>query len=157
MAGGTWTKQDKVRPGVYINFTSESQRGLSIGSRGVVAICEPMSWGPVGKVMEVEAGADTTPFCGYPIYTAQARFLQEIFKGSDRTDGATKVLLYRPAASSAVQATVTEEQMTATALYPGVRGNDITIVVTEQADAEGTFDVQTVVDGVVVDLSLIHI
>ena len=33
MAGGTWTKQDKVRPGVYINFTSESQRGLSIGSR----------------------------------------------------------------------------------------------------------------------------
>ena len=27
MAGGTWTKQDKVRPGVYINFTSESQRG----------------------------------------------------------------------------------------------------------------------------------
>lgn len=40
MAGGTWTKQDKVRPGVYINFTSESQRGLSIGSRGVVAICE---------------------------------------------------------------------------------------------------------------------
>ena len=65
MAGGTWTKQDKVRPGVYINFTSESQRGLSIGSRGVVAICEPMSWGPVGKVMEVEAGADTTPFCGF--------------------------------------------------------------------------------------------
>ena len=151
MAGGTWTKQDKVRPGVYINFTSESQRGLSIGSRGVVAICEPMSWGPVGKVMEVAAGADTTPFCGYPIYTAQARFLQEIFKGSDRTDGASKVLLYRPAASSSVQATVTEGQMTATALYPGVRGNDITIVVTEQADAEGTFDVQTVVDGVVVD------
>ena len=151
MAGGTWNKQDKVRPGVYINFTSETQKGLSVGSRGVVAICEPMSWGPVGKVMEVTAGADTTSFCGYPAYMPQARFLQEIFKGSDRTKSPTKVLLYRPSASSAVQATVTEGQMTATALYPGVRGNDITIVVTEQADAEGTFDVQTVLDGVVVD------
>ena len=58
MAGGTWTVQNKVRPGVYINFDSTSQTGLTIGTRGVVAICEPMSWGAVGQVMTVNAGSD---------------------------------------------------------------------------------------------------
>lgn len=151
MAGGTWKQQNKVRPGVYINFTSQNTLGLTIGTRGVVAICEPMSWGPVGQVMTVAAGADTTPYCGYPIYAPQAQFLNEIFKGTNRTDPPTTVLLYRPAASSSAQATVTEGSLTATALYPGARGNDITIVVTEDPDNEGTFDVQTVVDGVVAD------
>ena len=45
MAGGTWQTQNKVRPGVYINFQSEGGLGLSVGNRGVVTICEPMSWG----------------------------------------------------------------------------------------------------------------
>ena len=58
MPGGTWTTQNKVRPGVYIRFQSTAQNNLTIGERGVVAICEPMSWGPVGQVMTVEAGAD---------------------------------------------------------------------------------------------------
>ncbi len=151
MAGGNWTAQNKVRPGVYINFTSNNDLGLSIGQRGAVAICEPMSWGPVGTVMTVQAGADTTPFCGYAIYTPQGRFLNEIFKGTDRTDPPTKVLLYRPAADSSAEATATTGQLTITALYPGTRGNDITIVIVENADDEGNFTVQTVVDGVVVD------
>lgn len=151
MPGGNWTAQNKVRPGVYINFTSNNDLGLSIGQRGAVAICEPMSWGPVGTVMTVQAGADTTPFCGYAIYTPQGRFLNEIFKGTDRTDPPTKVLLYRPAADSSAEATATTGQLTITALYPGTRGNDITIVIVENADDEGNFTVQTVVDGVVVD------
>lgn len=151
MAGGNWTAQNKVRPGVYINFTSNNELGLSIGERGVVAICEPMSWGPVSEVMTVEAGVDTTPFCGYDIYMPQARFLNEIFKGTNRTNPPTKVLLYRPAADSSAEATATTGQLTVTALYPGVRGNDITVIVTEDADNENTFVVQTVVDGLIVD------
>ena len=151
MAGGTWQKQDKVLPGVYVNFTSEKTLGLSIGSRGVVAICEPMSWGKVGEIVTIELGDDTTPFCGYPIYAPQAKFLKEIFRGSNRTDAPTKVLLYRPDASGSVAATVTTGALTITALYKGVRGNDVTIVITEQVDAEGTFDVETVIDGVIVD------
>ena len=60
MAGGTWTSQNKVRPGVYIRFTSSRGLGLVVGERGTVAICEPMSWGPVEQVMTVKAGADVT-------------------------------------------------------------------------------------------------
>lgn len=150
MPGGTWTSQNKVRPGVYIRFTSTQGLGLTVGERGVVAICEPMSWGPVGSVQTVEAGADTTPFCGYDITSPNARFLQQIFLGTNRTAGASKVLLYRPSASGSAQAKATAGVLTATALYPGVRGNDISIVVTEEADEE-TFTVTTVVDGNVVD------
>lgn len=150
MPGGTWTSQNKVRPGVYIRFTSTQGLGLTVGERGTVAICEPMSWGPVGVVQTVESGADTTPYCGYPITDPNALFLQQIFLGTNRTDGANTVLLYRPTATSSAQATVTTGVLTATALYPGVRGNDITIVITEEVDAE-TFTVSTVVDGNVVD------
>ena len=134
MAGGNWSAQNKIRPGVYINFDSATQLGLTVGMRGTVAICEPMSWGAVGEVVEVKAGVDTTPYCGYPIYEKPALFLNEIFKGSNRTAAPTKVLLYRPEASGSKEATATVGQLTATALYPGVRGNDITIIVLEYAD-----------------------
>lgn len=147
---GTWTSQNKVLPGVYIRFTSNQGLGLTVGERGTVTICEPMSWGPVGQVMTVESGADTTPFCGYDITSPNAMFLQQIFLGTNRTDGANTVLLYRPTASGSAKATATVGVLTATALYPGVRGNDITVVVTEEVDAE-TFTVSTVVDGSIVD------
>lgn len=150
MPGGTWTYQNKVRPGVYIRFTSTRGLGLTISDRGTVAICEPMSWGPVGVVQTVEAGTNTTPFCGYDITSPNALFLQQIFLGTNRTAGANTVLLYRPTASGSAQATATTGNLTATALYPGVRGNDITVVITEEVDAE-TFTVDTVVDGVAVD------
>lgn len=151
MAGGTWTSQNKVRPGVYIRFTSSRGLGITVGERGTVTICEPMSWGPVGQVMTVEAGADMTPFCGYDITAPQAQFLNEIFKGSNRTPAPNTLLLYRPTASGSAQATATAGVLTATALYPGVRGNDITIVITEDVDNEGSFFVSTVVDGNIVD------
>lgn len=67
MAGGTFLSQNKVLPGVYINFSSNQNTGLSVSQRGVVAICEPMSWGPVAQMQTVSYGADTTPYCGYPI------------------------------------------------------------------------------------------
>ena len=151
MAGGTWTSQNKARPGVYVRFTSSRGLGLVVGDRGVVAICEPMSWGPVGVVQTVEAGVDMRPYCGYDITQPQARFLNEIFKGTNRTAAPHTVLLYRPTAASSAEATVTEGALTATAKYPGTRGNDITIIVTEDADNEGSFLVSTVVDNEIQD------
>ena len=90
-------------------------------------------------------------FCGYDITQPQARFLNEIFKGTNRTAGPNTVLLYRPQATSSESATVTTGVLTATAKYPGVRGNDITIVITDVVDEEGTFTVSTVVDGYIMD------
>lgn len=151
MAGGTWQSQNKVRPGVYIRFTSSRGLDLNVGERGVVAICEPMSWGPVGVVQTVEPGDDMRPYCGYDITAPQARFLNEIFKGTNRTSAPYRLYLYRPTASGSASATATSGVLTATAKYPGVRGNDITIVITEDVDNEGSFTVSTVVDNVIQD------
>ena len=151
MAGGTWTTQNKVRPGVYIRFTTNRALGLTVGERGVVTICEPMSWGPVGEVMTVANGDDMTPYTGYDITSEKNRFLREIFRGTNRTSPPTTLYLYRPAATSSAKATVTTGTLTATAKYPGVRGNDITIVVTEDVDNESSFFVSTVVDGEIQD------
>lgn len=151
MAGGTWTAQNKVRPGVYIRFQSKQELGFTIGSRGTVAICEPLSWGPVGVLTEIRAGDDPTPYIGYPMTAPQAKFLQQIFLGSNRTDGASRVLLYRPTATSSAQASAEIAPLTVTAKYPGVRGNDITVAIVADPDNEDSFFVNTIVDGTIVD------
>lgn len=150
-AGGTWTVQNKVRPGIYFKFRSKNQQNLTVGDRGKVTICEPMSWGPVGKVMEIAAGEDLTPYTGYDITDAHNRFASMIFSGSNRTAAPTKLLLYRPAAADSAKATGTIAPLTATAKYPGSRGNDIVVIVTALTSPEGSFQVSTVVDSVVKD------
>lgn len=151
MAGGTWTTQNKIRPGVYIRFRSAQNQNLTVGERGVVTICEPLSWGPVAQVMEISSGVDTTNFTGYPITDPHNRFLNEIFKGSNRTSAPHTVLLYRPAAASAEEASATVTPLTVTAKYPGARGNDISVIITELTEPADTFTVQTVVSGDIVD------
>lgn len=150
-AGGTWTVQNKVRPGIYFKFRSKNKQNLTVGDRGKVTICEPMSWGPVGKVMEIAAGEDLTPYTGYDITDAHNRFASMIFSGSNRTAAPTKLLLYRPAAADSAKATGTITPLTATAKYPGSRGNDIVVIVTALTEPAGSFHVSTVVDGVVKD------
>ena len=136
VAGGTWTNQNKIRPGVYIRFTSSRGLGLTVSDRGTVAIAEALSWGPVETVQTIEAGADMTPYTGYDITNANNRFLNEIFKGTNRTAAPNKVLLYRLGASGQTAATATISPLTATAKYPGTRGNDISIVITELTTPE---------------------
>jgi len=151
MAGGSWTAQNKVRPGVYINFSTRRGRYLTVGTRGVLAGARALSWGPVGEIMRIGAGDNLTPYIGYGADTPQAQFLREAMKGTDVTGGPTTILLYRLAASGAAAASAAVGGVSATALYPGVRGNDISITVTEEADRTGTFTVATLVSGVQAD------
>lgn len=151
MAGGTWTSQNKIRPGVYIRFTSTRGLGLTASDRGTVAIPKALSWGPVETVQEIEAGADMTPYTGYDITNPNNRFLNEMFKGTNRTAAPNKVLLYRLGSTGQLAASATMAPLTATAKYPGARGNDISIVITELTSPADTFTVTTVVDGDTVD------
>lgn len=156
MAGGTWTAQNKIRPGVYIRFSSVPDNSLTIGERGVVTICEPLSWGPVAQVISVTADMDVTTITGYPMSDPKNRFLREIFKGTNRTDPPREVLLYRPAASSGAAASATISPLTVTAKYQGARGNDISIIITELTDPADTFTVQTVVAGTIMDTQTVR-
>ena len=143
MAGGTWTAQNKVRPGVYIRFATGGISGLTVGDRGTVAICEPMSWGAVAAVTEITPDMNLIPLTGFDITAPENKFLFEIFKGTNRTAAPRRVLLYRPAADSAAAAALTfagDEGTTLrfTAKYPGTVGNDlsITIMTTGETDPD---------------------
>ena len=157
MAGGNWTAQNKVRPGIYINFRSREDAAATQGTRGTVAIARALSWGPVGEVTAINAGEDPRSVIGCALTEPDALFLRELFKGTNVTSGPSKVLLYRLAAEGAAPATAVisgaeEAQITATALYPGVRGNSLAVTVAADADEVGGFTVTTLLDGEQVDL-----
>jgi hypothetical protein len=151
MAGGIFRSMNKILPGVYINVKSRQSVTANVGDRGTVAICKPLSWGPTGVVEEYKPGDDPTGIIGAGITSDAALFIREMIKGSDVTSGPNKILIYRPTGTSGAKATATIGDLTVTALYDGVRGNDITIVVAADPDTEGGFIVSTVVDGSVVD------
>lgn len=139
MAGGIWSSQNKIQPGTYINTLSQASTAVNVGDKGIVAIAEPLSWGPVGVIQTIIPGDDVTPYIGYDITSDKALFLREMMKGSTSVYGPAKILLYRPAGTGGAKAAATVGNLTATALYTGVRGNDITMVVSADPDAEGYF------------------
>ena len=149
MAGGTWETQNKVRAGVYIRFRSAPSTEFAAGTRGTVAICEPLSWGPVGEVTEITASTDLSTITGYPLSDPHNRFLQEMFKGTNRTAGPETVLLYRPTGGG-VAATNTIGNLSISAKYPGVRGNDIAVLSIANVDTND-YTIETIVGGELVD------
>ena len=102
-------------------------------------------------MIEIDAGADMTVYTGYDITAPENRFLTEIFKGTNRTAAPPQGTAVPSTASGAVKATMEIAPLTATAKYVGVRGNDISVVVTALSSPEGSFEVSTVVDGEIKD------
>lgn len=149
MAGGIWTSQNKKIPGVYINTKSKGNVSASIGEKGIVAICKPLSYGATGVISEYIPGTDPTPIIGNDLTSEEALFLREMTKGSSQSNGPVKVLIYRPVGTGGVAASATIGDLAVTANYTGKRGNDITIVIA--ANADGGYDVVTVVDGSAAD------
>lgn len=146
MAGGTWVTQNKVRPGPYINFESEPGAVGTVGERGIVTMALPLSWGEAKKVIELNAGDDLVSPLGYDLTAPQLLLIREAFKR------AKTLLLYRLNMGS--QATATQGNLTAKAIYGGVRGNDITLVIQANIDDGEKFDVRTLVDGREVDAQI---
>ena len=144
MAGGTWATQDKVRPGVYINFESIPQSTGTVGARGVVTMALPLSWGESHAVIAVNAGEDTTNLLGYDITASQLLLVREGLKR------ARTILLYR--LNTGTKAAVTVGGLTATAKHGGLRGNDLSVQIEQDIDDETVFIVRTLLSGAAVDV-----
>ncbi|WP_270783620.1 phage tail sheath family protein [Enterococcus lactis] len=146
MAGGTWTTQNKMRPGAYVNVKSTGNVNTSESTNGVMTLPLVLDFGPEGVVTEITASSDLTQF-GYDLASEKLLLLQEALKQ------AAKVLLYR--VGSGAKATITEGPLTVTALFGGTRGNDINVVSKANVNATGSFDVETFVTGRSVDLQTV--
>jgi len=142
MAGGTWTTQNKVRPGAYVNTTSNGGVGTSESTSGVTTIPIALDFGPEKQVVSITAASDLTKL-GYDLGSEKLLALKEALKR------ATTVLLYR--VGSGAKATITEGPVTISALYGGSRGNDISVVAAANVNTTGYFDVTTYMAGSAVD------
>ena len=132
MAGGTWIDQNKVRPGVYINYKSKPASLATMGERGTVAIAHVCDWYERGKFYEINSVEDTAKL-GHYISDDAMLFLRQILRGSNRTNGASKVLVYSlpTTGTAAVKASATLGNLTATAKWDGTQGNSIAIKIVE--------------------------
>lgn len=110
--GGSFTSQNKVLPGSYINFVSAARAAAAVSDRGIVAVPLTLSWGPEKTAFEVTA-EDFQKNCmaifGYPYEAPELLPLREVFRY------AVKGVFYRLVAGSKAANNY------ATARYGGVR------------------------------------
>lgn len=145
MAGGTFDKLvGKTRPGTYINFISTRHDTVGISERGTIII--PLlkhNYGPVGEYITLTNGSPDAAIAklGYSVYdkdeNRQMLLIREAFKK------ASKILLYR--VNGGTKATAVNENITATAKYPGTRGNALSFTIA--ANPVNGFDVLVNLDG----------
>lgn len=146
LGGGTWTTQNKVLPGAYINYISAQRTGVSISDRGVCALPIELNWGVDGKVFEVDAESledGVMAIFGYSQDADEMRPIREVFRN------ATKCLFYRLNSGKKAECTLS------TAKYTGTRGNDIKHVVTANVDDATKFDVTTYIGTTKVDMQTV--
>lgn len=143
MAGGTYTTQNKIRPGVYINFVSEGQLPGTLGERGTASIALNLDWGAPKKMVTIVAGDNTQKTLGYDYTSSQMMLIREALKR------AQKLIVYR--LNDGEKSTVKAGVLTATARYGGIRGNQLTVTVEKNINNETLFDVTTLLDGSSVD------
>ena len=53
--GGTWTSQNKILPGAYINFLTNAPLSITVGDRGIVALLQEVSKGNKGDIYRITA------------------------------------------------------------------------------------------------------
>ncbi len=143
LGGGKFVTQNKVLPGAYINFASPSVAADSIADRGVVAMPLIIDWGASGEVFKVEAEEfqnDCFKIFGYDYGHEKMKGLRDLFKN------AKTAYFYRPEGGTPAFCEY------ATAKYPGVRGNNIRIVIQKNVDDDTKYDVSTYVDTKKIDL-----
>ena len=143
LGGGTFLTQNKVLPGAYINFISVATASANMSDRGYAAMGLELDWGQEGKIFEVTNGdfqKNSMKIFGHSYADDAMKGLRDLFKN------VTTLFAYRLNGGGAKAANTF-----ATALYSGTRGNDIKIAVQANVDDNSKFDVQTWIDGSMVD------
>ncbi len=138
LGGGTFTTQNKILPGAYINFTSAARASTTLSERGIAAMPFVADWGKENEVITVTAQEfikNSIALFGYDYIHPQMQMFREIFKH-------TKTLLGYRLNSGAEKA----KNDIATAACGGTRGNALSIVVENNVD--GGFIVKTLLDNV---------
>lgn len=143
LGGGAFTAQNKELPGTYINFVSAASGSAALSERGIVTMPLELDWGISGEVFQVtsqEFWENSMEIFGYDQKSEKLKGLQDLFLN------AHTLYAYRLNGDGAKAGNDYAE-----ALYSGIRGNDLKIVVQTNVDDEALFDVKTMLGTVTVD------
>ena len=143
LGGGTFTVQNKVLPGAYINFVSLATATAALSDRGYATMPLELDWGIEGEVFEVtnaDFQKNSMKIFGYDYTNEKLKGLRDLFKNI------TTLFAYRLNGDG-----VKASNTFATAKYAGTRGNDIKIQVQVNVDDDSLFDVNTYLGTVMVD------
>ena len=158
--GGTWVTQNKVRPSVYVNFKSVPDSLGNVSDRGICALPLIMNWGIEATVVELNKEADVLKLCGYDLfnsnlysYATATTPTNQLFYIREALLNSVTVYLYR--LNTGVKASAVLGNLTATAKYTGLRGNDIKVTVQENIDDALKFDVITYLDSIEMDRQVV--
>lgn len=147
LGGGTFTSQNKVLPGSYINFVSADRASAALSERGTVTMGLELNWGPEGvfEVTSEDFMKRSQKIFGYGYAADELSVLRDIFCH------ATRLYAYRLNHGGEKAANAY-----AKALYSGTRGNDIKIVIQANVDEPSQYDVKTYLDTELVDLQTVE-
>ena len=140
MAGGNWTTQNKVLPGVYINYSGNGNNPSVEGDSGIVGIPAILPWlkektlisltRKESKSLESDFGKD-------------ALLITEAMKNS------AHVFLFR--VNTGEKAAATIGNLVCTALYSGVYGNRLSVSIENTVGQTDKYDVITWLDTTEID------
>lgn len=136
LGGGTFTVQNKILPGAYINFVSAANASASLSDRGVAAIGFAVGWGKSGEIMEISSAdlqKNSMSLFGCAYTDDKLRDLREVFLN------ATTVLAYRLDDLEGAKAYCA----LGTAKCAGTKGNSLRVSVKASETESGKFEVTT--------------
>jgi len=148
---GTFTSQNKVRPGAYIVFKAVRQSNLATGERGIVVLPMTLPWGKTGEFIPVTVadftGGNTLAQIGLSITDAGIQVLREVLKN------ASKALVWKLNADAVKATKLLMTGITATAAQGGTLGNSIIVSCVE--NAASALELITTVNGLEVDRQVV--
>ena len=134
LGGGTFTVQNKILNGAYINFVSASKASANLADRGVATMPLELDWGVDNAIFEVTPAdfqKNSMKIFGYPFTHEKMKGLRDLFLN-------IKTLYAYKLTSGGTKASNTF----ATAKHGGVRGNDLKITIAKNVDESTKFDVK---------------
>lgn len=142
LGGGTFSTQNKILPGAYINFVSTATASASLSERGYCTMGLELDWGQDGAVFTVtnsDFQTNSTKLFGYDYTHDKLKPLRELFLN------ASVLYAYR------LNTGVTASNTFAKAVHSGIRGNDLKVVIAVNADDDDLFDVSLYLDTTLLD------
>lgn len=147
LGGGTWSQQNKVLPGTYINVSSAAAASSALSDRGYVAMPIALDWGPEGEIFTIKRDdfiKNCRKLLGYSYSDKEMLPLRELFQY------AQVVHAYR-LNSGGTKAANTY----GTAKYAGTVGNKLSVVVSVNVDEETKFDVGTYYGSTLIEMQTV--